>query len=124
MVEHVDNFLGHQISSKTVIDSTHLNFSYLGNENSHKIICFFDNFNLLRVTNQFIAYAGKLHFNLCGHCGGNPGYFSDCLAHIPQKKLTPEPRNFRGFYFFAQIHNILFAGKYLILRTENLQSRD
>lgn len=51
------------------------------------------------VNHKTIAYAGELHFNFCGHCGSDTGYFSDSLAHIPQETLTPKPRYNPGLFF-------------------------
>jgi hypothetical protein len=50
------------------------------------------------VIHKIIAYAGRLHFDFCGHCGRDTGYFSGSLAHIPQEKLTPRPRRDPGLF--------------------------
>ena len=59
------------------------------------------------VIHKIIAYAGRLHFDFCGHCGRDTGYFSDSLAHIPQEKLTTRPRRDPGL-FFLQTPDFIF----------------
>lgn len=50
------------------------------------------------VKHKTIAYARELHFDFCGHCGRDTGYFFDSLAHIPQEKLTMKPRCHPGLF--------------------------
>jgi hypothetical protein len=78
----------------------------------------FLNFLHYFVTLKYIAYAGRLHFDFCGHCGRDTGYFSDSLAHIPQEKLTPRPRRDPGLFLFYQYTNTI------ILRLQPFRTRE